>query len=44
MLFVKGPILSLVNTGRIISALSSILMAAIAIIGLTYLPSVALCY
>lgn len=36
MLFVKGPILSFVNTNHIISALSAILMTAIAIIGLTY--------
>ncbi|MDP3260534.1 MAG: hypothetical protein Q8M34_08110, partial [Thermodesulfovibrionales bacterium] len=36
MLFVKGPILSFVNTSHIISALSAILMTAIAIIGLTY--------
>jgi len=36
MLFVKGPILSFVNTVHIISALSAILMTAIAIIGLTY--------
>ena len=34
--FVKGPILSFVNTSHIISALSAILMTAIAIIGLTY--------
>lgn len=36
MLFVKGPILSFVNTSHIISALSAIAMTAIAIIGLTY--------
>lgn len=36
MLFVKGPILSFVNASHIISALSAILMTAIAIIGLTY--------
>jgi len=36
MFFVKGPILSFVNTSHIISALSAILMTAIAIIGLTY--------
>ena len=34
--FVKGPILSFVNASHIISALSAILMTAIAIIGLTY--------
>ena len=36
MFFVKGPILSFVNASHIISALSAILMTAIAIIGLTY--------
>jgi cation:H+ antiporter len=36
MFFVKGPILSFVNANHIISALSAILMTAIAIIGLTY--------
>ncbi|MDI6744766.1 MAG: hypothetical protein QMD07_05245 [Thermodesulfovibrionales bacterium] len=36
ILFVKGPILSFVNASHIISALSAVLMTAIAIIGLTY--------
>jgi len=35
-LFIKGPMLSFVNQTHIISALSAILMTAIAIIGLTY--------
>lgn len=34
--FVKGPILSYVNVGHIIPALSAIIMTTIAIIGLTY--------
>lgn len=34
--FVKGPLLSFVNQNHIISALSAIMMTAIAIIGLTY--------
>jgi cation:H+ antiporter len=36
MLFIKGPILSYVNSNHIISAFSAIIMTAIAIIGLTY--------
>jgi cation:H+ antiporter len=36
MFFLKGPILSFVNPNHIISALSAVLMTAIAIIGLTY--------
>ncbi|MBI5204078.1 MAG: sodium:calcium antiporter [Nitrospirae bacterium] len=34
--FIKGPLLSFVNSGNIISALSAIVMTAVAIIGLTY--------
>jgi cation:H+ antiporter len=34
--FMKGPLLSFVNTDHIVSALSAITMTAIAIIGLTY--------
>lgn len=36
LFFVRGPILSFVSTNHIISALSAILMTAIAVIGLTY--------
>jgi cation:H+ antiporter len=36
LLFVKGPLLSFVNTSHIISALSAISMTTVAIIGLTY--------
>ena len=36
ILFIKGPLLSFVNSNHIISALSAIVMTAIAIIGLTY--------
>lgn len=36
VLFVKGPLLSFVNQNHAISALSAIMMTAIAIIGLTY--------
>ena len=36
LFFVKGPILSFVNQNHIVSALSAIIMTAIAIIGLTY--------
>lgn len=36
LFFVKGPLLSLVNQNHAISALSAIVMTAIAIIGLTY--------
>ncbi|MBI4710459.1 MAG: hypothetical protein HY759_05095 [Nitrospirae bacterium] len=36
MFFIKGPILSYVNSNHIISALSAIIMTAVAIIGLTY--------
>jgi len=36
LFFVKGPLLSFVNQNHVISALSAIVMTAIAIIGLTY--------
>ena len=39
ILFIKGPILSFVDSNHIISALSAIAMIAIAIIGLTYRAS-----
>jgi len=34
--FIKGPLLSFVNPNHVISALSAIMMTAIAVIGLTY--------